>query len=471
VLWEDVTDAAIGSTGGWSNKVELADIDGDCDVDMLFADGGDYDGPGVPLVSQVWINDGTGSFDDHSRDVLGDVPSLARVIKVSDVNADGLADIFVGTTYQTQSRLYLGQGGLSFQEVTTGNLPQVPLSVGDAEFGDVDGDGDLDLALADWGTGSPMENAGGRVQLWLNDGTGTFADATEAQVPAALVRFSWELEFVDADNDWDLDMVVSCKQCTGSFFLVNDGRGTFEDASDQMPDFPNNYEFEVVDLNGDGLQDLLTINDGQGFGEHVFVGDPGGGFVDATEELWPIEANIGADDNMIVVLDYDSDHDPDFVIGSLDQADRLLINDGTGHLSLFDGTAFDGVRTIGTLGIATADLAGDGRLDMVQAQGEAANDDRVYRGSGLAPDNAPPIVGTPVALDGQLRVRIHDNKTPVAPHDFQTVTVSGPGGEVDLQSYGEALWAAPISATGEYTVCAVDRVGNETCASPLSIAG
>ena len=164
MLWEDVTDTAIGSTGGWSNKVELADIDGDCDVDLLFADGGNYDAPGTPLVSQVWINDGTGTFDDRSRDVLGDVPSLARVIKVRDVNADGLVDIFVGTTYQTQSRLFLARGGLSFEEVTTSNLPQVPLSVGDAEFGDVDGDGDLDLALADWGPGSPMANAGGRVR-------------------------------------------------------------------------------------------------------------------------------------------------------------------------------------------------------------------------------------------------------------------------------------------------------------------
>ena len=48
----------------------------------------------------------------------------------------------------------------------------MPLSVGDLEFGDVDGDGDLDLVLADWGPGNNMTNDGGRTRLWLNDGTG-----------------------------------------------------------------------------------------------------------------------------------------------------------------------------------------------------------------------------------------------------------------------------------------------------------
>ena len=54
-LWQDVTAETIGETAEWTNKVELADIDGDGRVDILFANGGDYDKPGtaVPTRTQV----------------------------------------------------------------------------------------------------------------------------------------------------------------------------------------------------------------------------------------------------------------------------------------------------------------------------------------------------------------------------------------------------------------------------------
>ena len=395
---------------------------------------------------------------------------MSRVIKVRDLNGDGLVDIFIGTTYQTQSRLLLGTGGLSFEEVTSTNLPQVSLSVGDVEVGDVDADGDLDLVLADWGEGSPMTNEGGLVHLWLNDGSGRFSDATTGQMPDILVRFSWEIEFVDADNDWDLDLVVSCKRCLGSFFFVNDGRGIFTDATDRMPQRSNNYDFEVVDLDGDGFQDLLTINDGPGRLERVLRGDGSGGFEDATDELWPSEANLGGDDNMIVVLDYDSDGDSDFLIGSLELKDRLMVNDGSGRLSLVVENVFDGAITPGTLGIAVADLNGDGRLDVVQAQGEVGMmEERVFLGAGIAPDSAPPTVTAVTDIEGTVHARIHDGKTPIIGHDFQRVFVSGPGGEFDLLWYGEALWRVSITEAGSYEVCAIDRVGNKTCAEPITV--
>src|SRR5688500_9537928 len=57
-LWEDVTEATIGETKFWSNKVELADINGDGLVDVLFANGGDYEMRGLPEASQVFLNQG-----------------------------------------------------------------------------------------------------------------------------------------------------------------------------------------------------------------------------------------------------------------------------------------------------------------------------------------------------------------------------------------------------------------------------
>ncbi|MBS1124078.1 MAG: hypothetical protein H6Q90_6306, partial [Deltaproteobacteria bacterium] len=261
-LWKDGTAKTIGTTSEWTNKVELADLDGDGQVDILFANGGNYNEPNPELEpNRVFLNQGPGKpFREITEEALGPVGDLARVIKVRDVSGDGIPDILVGTTYQTQSRLYLGQGGGRFVEVTATHLPQGPASIGDLELGDVDGDGDLDIVLADWGPGDPFESSA-PVKLWLNRGDGHFTDGSAA-MPQATVRWSWDLELFDVDNDYDLDVLVSCKVCTGGKLYLGDGRGNFADASQRLPQFTNNYDFEPIDLNGDGYLDVATINDG-----------------------------------------------------------------------------------------------------------------------------------------------------------------------------------------------------------------
>lgn len=481
-LWVDVTDQTIGNTGEWTNKVELADVNNDGFVDILLANGGDYDSPGTPVSSYVFLNQGQGKpFHDASNDVFGSTKTLARVIRVRDVNQDGFADILVGTTYQTQSRLFLGSAEGEFTDVTETNLPSLQASIGDLEFGDIDGDGDLDVVLADWGPGSPLEGDGGRTRLWVNDGTGNFSDATDTNMPEVLGRFSWDLEFVDVDNDFDLDILISLKRFPGGLLFENDGKGKFTDVSEgRLSRQANNYEYEAMDINGDDFLDLITINDGLSFQDRVLINDQQGGFEDATEELWPSTHNRGFDDNVVAFLDFDSDGDADFVIGSLNGPDRVLVNDGAGNLTLLQDV-FSGGRTPGTLGLGLADLNGDGRLDVVQAQGEGAWPDKVYFGDSIAQDSAPPVIALVehVHLEEpgrliEVRARVHDHKSPTMPHDWSSVVVRWDSdeqtGELPLEWYGEYLWRATIDATSlnslEYQVCATDAAGNEACSEP-----
>lgn len=480
-LWVEATDALLAPTAEWTNKVELADLNGDGRLDLLFANGGDYSTPGTPELNRAFYNMGPGKpFAERTTEVFGTMPDLARVVKARDFNGDGRVDVFVGTTYQTQSRLYLADGAGAFVERTASHLPAVLLSVGDAEPGDVDGDGDLDLVLADWGPGNNMSNAGGRVRLWLNDGAGRFTDVTTARLPDELVRFSWDLEFVDVDNDFDLDVLVSCKRCGGGSLYRNDGSGTFTADPRGLPQYTNNYEYEAMDLDGDGFLDLVTVNDGEIVGgagdsrrEHVLRNDGKGRYRDATDAWWPVRENIGEDDNVVAFLDVDSDGDADFVIGSLSGPDRLLLNDGAGHLRTANDV-FVGEKTPGTLGLAFGDLDGDGRMDVVQGQGEVkgAERERIFLGRGLAPDVAPPVVGPvaqgPTGNGVVVRARIHDRKSPTLPTEWKRVDVrwtspSGTGA-TPLVWYGEYLWRAvvPTNASG-LRVCAVDAGGNETC--------
>jgi hypothetical protein len=479
-LWQDATAELTGATAGWTNKVEVADIDGDGLLDILHANGGDYDTPGVPERQGVYLNRGPGKpFRDASDDVFGEERFLARVIKARDVTGDGVVDLLVGTTYQTQTRLFRGAGGGTFEDLTGLLLPEAALSVGDLEVGDVDGDFDTDIVLADWGPGSPMGSQGAPVRLWRNTGEG-WVDDPDA-VPAARIQFSWDLELVDVDGDWDLDVAVSCKVCATSRLYRNDGTGTFSDVTDDaLPAFANNYEFEAMDLDGDGDPELVTVNDGPagefGLTEHVFRNDDGV-FVDATADWWPEAQNPGYDDNVIAFLDAESDGDADFLVGSLDGPDRLMVNDGTGHLTQV-AAVFDGPATPGTLGIALGDLNGDNRLDVVEGEGEVAPDDHVFLATGaMLPDTAEPVIEAWTIIEREpglfeVLARVHDRKTAVLPDDFREVTVevgTANPKQFPLVPYGGSLWRAafefdgPAPAAEEVTVCATDRAGNVAC--------
>jgi hypothetical protein len=302
-------------------------------------------------------------------------------------------------------------------------------------------------------------------------------------MPPTPIGFSWDLELIDVDNDWDLDLAISSKTSPTSFLFDNDGTGTFSDVTDaRLPHFTNNYEFEPIDLDSDGALDLLTINDGDnptgtGGQEHAFLNDGSGTFTDATSELWPAAHNLGHDDNVISVLDVDSDQDADFIVGSLSGPDRLLINIGAGRLQL-EEAAFDARPSGGTLGMALADLNGDRRLDVVEGQGEVPGheDERVYLATEVvATDSATPHIASDLAgpaASGSLTVhaRVHDNLSPNMPHHWSAVvlrwTAGGVAAEAPMTWYGEHLWRVtvdlPADATG-IEVCATDAGRNSTC--------
>jgi hypothetical protein len=237
-----------------------------------------------------------------------------------------------------------------------------------------------------------------------------------------------------------------------------------------MPAFPNNYEFAPIDLDADGFLDLVTVNDGTnravGLAEHVFHNDGTGRFVDVTEDWWPEESNPGYDDNVVVGLDVESDGDADFVIGSLDGPDRLLINDGSGRLTLEEGV-FDADPSRGTLGMALADLDGDRRTDVVEAQGEVAEHEkeRVYFGTDVLPqDTASPVVRAAI-VQRMVVARVHDNLTPHVAASWKSISVTWPGGRRPMTWYGENLYYSDVPrGARDIEVCAIDVAGNRTCA-------
>jgi hypothetical protein len=478
-LWEDQTERYLPKTAEWTNRVEIADINGDNLVDLIFANGGDYSEPGTLEASRIFINQGPEKqFLEVTYSVFGISKFYARVIKVRDLNEDGYPDIFVGNTFQTQSELYLGIGNGSFKNVTATHLPVFLASVGDMEFGDVDDDGDLDITFSDWGPGSNMTNSGGLTRLWLNDGKANFTDVTAAQMPEILIQFSWDLELFDFDNDFDLDIAVSCKMCGTSRIYVNNGFGKFS-YKRLVPAYTNNYEFEPMDVNNDGFLDLITVNDGHIIDqkswsriEHIFINDSAKGFLDATIERWPLSENVGEDDNNVVFLDFDSDGDPDFLLSSLTGEDRLLVNDGHGKFQLRQ-SIMSGEPTPHTLSLMLSDINADGKIDLIMGQGEGEEviEERIFIGTGIEKDTASPKISHLEILkkeDGtiDIKARIHDNKSPNMPQDWKSVELVSNAASVPLKWYGENLWKGSLNdehLSSKWQICATDAAGNKTC--------
>ena len=142
-----------------------------------------------------------------------------------------------------------------------------------AASGDVDGDGDLDLYVANYNN---QQN-----KLWLNNGSGSFTDNDITND----IGFSQTATFGDVDRDGDLDLYVANVNQQNKLW-INNGSGSFTD-NDITGDFGNSVDASFGDVDGDGDLDLyvtnlneqnkLWLNDGSGsFTDNDISGDTGG---------------------------------------------------------------------------------------------------------------------------------------------------------------------------------------------------
>jgi FG-GAP-like repeat len=109
----------------------------------------------------------------------------------------------------------------------------------------------------------PQKDGG---KLFRNDSKGRFTDVTEksgdlAKLSAHATSAAWG----DLDNDGRLDLVIGCLKGPNRYFR-NKGDGTFEDASESVGFTQKVFNTQavcLVDLNNDGLLDVVFNNEGQ----------------------------------------------------------------------------------------------------------------------------------------------------------------------------------------------------------------
>lgn len=297
--WTDLT------MEGWNadrGDFAVADIDGDGDMDIIFS-ATNPDAAGVEN-GAIWINNGKGEFT---------VQEGERVIKMG----------------------------------RSGNI----------DFGDIDGDGDLDVIFVGWGNGASVDARG----IALNDGNGNFTLADKEKYPMTNVEKATSCGFADFNCDGLLDYFV-----TANWTVIE---GT---------DDTETWE----------IHNIIYFQNADG----TFTENP---------NCFPTASAYKFNESGVTIIDFNNDGAPDLWFNTNDQTksqDRgeserlnvLFINDGTGMFTEFNlgsgiGTAAaTGLKFYKSNGTASwGDIDGDGYLDMLHNGdgwlGTGENDDQVWR--------------------------------------------------------------------------------------------
>ncbi len=335
------------STSETSANVSIGDLDADGHLDIVLAKGRHW-----PLVNRVLFGDGHGGFPRaHDLSEVSDRTYSGRLV---DLDADGDLDVVISNDSPDPKRVYLNDGQGRFRESSTYGHPEWPTR--NASVADLDGDGLPDIIVANRAGG------GGSNFVCLNEGDGQF--------DAECIGFSNEsattVTPMDFGNDGVVDLVVPHRDGGQSYVYLNDGKAGFS-TTRRVPFGPSDAAVrvaEAVDLDGDGLVDIVTIDERRG--ASAYFGQPDSTF----SAGFAIELVTDAIPYALAVGDVDLDGTTDVIVGHIEAAATVHFNDGSGRS--YTSVEFgDGQGA--AYGFAIGDLDEDGWPDIAVARSGAPN--------------------------------------------------------------------------------------------------
>ncbi|KNC54559.1 uncharacterized protein AMSG_10409 [Thecamonas trahens ATCC 50062] len=338
-----VSPAADGASG-----VALADLDGDGDLDLAACSANDDS-------VRWWRNvDGKGNF--VFVQLVSAATDGAADIAAVDVNADGDVDLVVVSSNDNKLAWFANNGSyFGTERIISATLAKpVALAVGD-----MNGDGVLDLVVA-------FESA--NTVAWFansHPAPGSFSSPLPITTSALSVR---GVAVGDLDTDGDLDVALASDgDQTVAWFANADGRGTFATSPRVVTTaYAGPRDVAIGDIDGDGKADLAAVfrtADTVAWFPHAVVP---GSFAAGPTSIATALDGVGA----VVLGDLDADGDLDLVTaspGELGVAWRANID---GDAVAWSSPRSVAPSPPGTHALALADLDADGDLDLVLGSSE-----------------------------------------------------------------------------------------------------
>jgi hypothetical protein len=344
-------------------SVLAGDFNGDHKLDLILGNGADNT---VSYLQGV----GNGSFVAEEDFVSGG-NGLPTSVTSGDFNGDGKLDLAVANTCNPGSiyhcnngviSILLGKGDGTFKAAVNYRVGIDPQSVVTADF---DHDGKLDLAVVNYCTTLNRCVPPGTLAILLGNGDGTFQGAVsytvQTQAMAAVVG--------DFNNDGNLDVAVANAGSNSVSVLLGNGDGTFQKAINSTAF--GAFAIAAGDFNHDGRLDLVTADGG---GVDVLLGNGDGTF------QTPVAIAVNPQTKSVQVADVNGDGNLDLAVASVCSSAANL---GVASVLLGNGDGTFKAPTHNNVGycpnsLSIADYNGDGKLDVAVTNGGLAYGNYYY---------------------------------------------------------------------------------------------